>query len=224
MKSMLHEASSITKAIEKAWSDAGNPTEFTIKVLDAGKKNFFGLTKRPAIVSITYEPRRQPARQQDANRQMDRKVVVSGAAKNSPITPSKQTTPTNQNQVRPLPKREPVNVPVARPVQPRPVAKETEKTVIDQGEFGAWQDEWVMYVSGQLKELLGLWGVKQEFSTKVDRRALTISLDSHLHDDPVEERNVFMGFSYLLMQFFKRNYKKKFRGFQIIITSKKNTP
>ena len=55
MKSMLHEASCIIKAIEKAWTESGKPREFTVNVLEPGEKGFLGMTKRPAVVSITYQ-------------------------------------------------------------------------------------------------------------------------------------------------------------------------
>ena len=63
MKSMLHEAPSIQKAIEQAWTAAGNPSEFTIKVLDAGEKGLLWFVKRPAIISISYEPKKNPGKQ-----------------------------------------------------------------------------------------------------------------------------------------------------------------
>ena len=44
MKSMLHEASTVAKAIEKAWTESGKPLEFTIKIHEVGEKNFFGMT------------------------------------------------------------------------------------------------------------------------------------------------------------------------------------
>src|SRR5262249_23155390 len=62
MKSMLHEASSVIKAIEKAWIDSGKPLEFTINIHEMGEKNFLGFTKRPAIVSVTYDPKKQSSK------------------------------------------------------------------------------------------------------------------------------------------------------------------
>jgi len=61
MRSLLIQASSVEKAVEKAWTSAGMPTEFTIKVLDFGEKGFLGITKKAAIVSIIYEPKKQTA-------------------------------------------------------------------------------------------------------------------------------------------------------------------
>ena len=46
MRSLLVQASSVEKAVEKAWSSAGMPTEFTIKILEFGEKSFFGFEKR----------------------------------------------------------------------------------------------------------------------------------------------------------------------------------
>jgi predicted RNA-binding protein Jag len=230
MKSMLHEASSIVKAVEKAWADAGKPTEFTIKVLEAGEKNFLGLSKRPAIVSITYEPKRQQTRQQESGRAQGA-VAPRANAKNTPAPkPTRPLNVGNKDQIRPLPSREPARQqeqlrPQQKPVQQQKPSNEVgkEQQDVDQAALLVWQDEFVAFIAKELKELLGTWGVKQTFSSKIDKKMLTITLEEHLLDDVVEERNAFMGFSYLLIQFLKRHYKKKFRGFQLIITVKKTT-
>ena len=66
MKSLMEEASSISKAIENGWTNAGKPKEFTVKVYEEPKKNFFGLTSSPARIGIFFaepksaEPRRKP--------------------------------------------------------------------------------------------------------------------------------------------------------------------
>src|SRR5258708_34816791 len=87
MKSMLHEASSVIKAIEKAWIESGKPLEFTINIHEVGEKNFFGFTKRPAIVSITYDPRKQP------NKNFDKKEAPSAHQKPSRPPAARQSRP-----------------------------------------------------------------------------------------------------------------------------------
>jgi len=73
MKSMLLEASTVEKAIEEAWNEVGKPAEFTIKILDAGKKGFFWFKKSPAIISITYDPRKlATAHSKDQKRKQSR--------------------------------------------------------------------------------------------------------------------------------------------------------
>lgn len=59
MKSMLHEASTVTKAVEKAWIESGKPREFAITIHEQGKPGFLGFGSKPAIVSIQYDPSKQ---------------------------------------------------------------------------------------------------------------------------------------------------------------------
>src|SRR4051812_2278885 len=56
MKSLIQEAPSIIKAIQQAWEMAGNPVEFSIKILEHGEKNFLGMTRKPAVISFFFEP------------------------------------------------------------------------------------------------------------------------------------------------------------------------
>lgn len=55
MKSLIEEASTITKAVEKAWVRAGKPVEFTIKVFEEPKYNFLGMTTKSAKVAIFFK-------------------------------------------------------------------------------------------------------------------------------------------------------------------------
>lgn len=51
----MEEASSIAKAIETAWNRAGQPTEFSIKVLELPQTSFFGLkTSKSAKVAFFF--------------------------------------------------------------------------------------------------------------------------------------------------------------------------
>jgi len=54
MKSIIEQASSIMKAIEKAWNQAENPKEFSIKIFEKEEKNFFGMTTKSAKVGIFF--------------------------------------------------------------------------------------------------------------------------------------------------------------------------
>src|ERR1700722_11560065 len=56
MKSIIEEASSILKAIEKAWTRAGNPREFSVKIFEDPQTSFFGLTTtKQAKVGVFFE-------------------------------------------------------------------------------------------------------------------------------------------------------------------------
>lgn len=73
MKSVIQEASSITKAIELGWIKAGKPKEFSVKILEEATKNFFGFTTKKAKVVVffmqTYE---QQGEHRPQNRQAQR--------------------------------------------------------------------------------------------------------------------------------------------------------
>src|ERR1700730_17849484 len=55
MKSVIQEGPSLAKAIEQGWVKAGKPKEFTIKIFQEAKKNFFGFTTIPAKVGIFFK-------------------------------------------------------------------------------------------------------------------------------------------------------------------------
>lgn len=54
MKSVIQEASSLIKAIEKGWEKAGKPREFTVRILEEAQRNFLGLTTKQAKVGIFF--------------------------------------------------------------------------------------------------------------------------------------------------------------------------
>lgn len=56
MKSVIHEASSLAKAIKEGWRKAGNPQEFKIKIFQDAQTSLFGLiVKRKAKIGIFFE-------------------------------------------------------------------------------------------------------------------------------------------------------------------------
>ncbi len=59
MKSIMEEASSISKAIDLAWNRAGKPSQFSIKILEEPERNMFGLTVKSAKIAIFFEEQRK---------------------------------------------------------------------------------------------------------------------------------------------------------------------
>ncbi len=86
MKSLMEEASSIGKAIENGWTNAGKPKEFTVKIYEEAEKNFFGLTTQPAKIGIFFtapkgavdtrkrKPRREPSKPHEVREQRPKKT------------------------------------------------------------------------------------------------------------------------------------------------------
>ncbi|NBQ17024.1 hypothetical protein EBU24_01775 [bacterium] len=60
MKSLVEEASTVAKALEKAWTRAGKPQEFSVKVFEVEETNFLGFTKKSAKVGIFFEEPQAP--------------------------------------------------------------------------------------------------------------------------------------------------------------------
>ena len=54
MRSIIEEASSISKAIEKGWLKAGKPKDFSVKIFEEPEKNFFGITIKSAKIGIFF--------------------------------------------------------------------------------------------------------------------------------------------------------------------------
>lgn len=55
MKSIMEEANSTIKAIEKAWNRADKPSEFSVKIFEQEEKNFFGMTNKQAKIGIFFK-------------------------------------------------------------------------------------------------------------------------------------------------------------------------
>lgn len=207
MKSMLHEASSITKAIEKAWIESGKPAEFTIKILEKGEKNFFGMSKRPAIVSITYNAGFGP----------DRSRNKSFA----------QPKPFNKAQE---PKYSHSKVEIKdKNTHQRGVVKEVlvEKEKPSDREIISWNNEMVDYCSANLKDILGALKFDNSFNAKINNKNLVITFDKNIVIAVSDDlKSFFASVAHILMQLLKRKYKKRFRGIQIIINhiSSNDTP
>jgi predicted RNA-binding protein Jag len=218
MKSMLQEGTSLAKAIEKAWESSGKPSEFIIKILETPQKNFLGFVKRPAVVSLTYDLKKPGV--QTINNTKNYYKDQRNPVRTGPQQPVKQFDKFQQNRKDQKPDLRPdfrqdknkqqTNLDQLRPLAEKPQIQDEQ-----------WTQEHISSASNYLKELtLLLTDNSVNFSTKADRKLLTFSLEKPLLDSPDEERPLLISFSFLIIQFLKKQYKKKFRGYQLIITSK----
>lgn len=70
----MEEASTISKAIENAWNRAGQPQEFTVKILEHPKTTFFGLkTEKSAKIAFFFNEVPHKAKDHIAARPMQQK-------------------------------------------------------------------------------------------------------------------------------------------------------
>ncbi len=210
MKSVIAQASSISAAIKQAWTDAGMPTEFTVKVLDFGEKNFLGFQKRPAVVSVLYV-----AYKQSAPSKADK--VKQVAAKPRPQQNARQKTtsaPSRTSSTRTRPDR-------ARLDRNRPDRTQSVKENTPQEEREFWAEPLQNDLTAWLKELTSSMKITIPFKTDVEKKTLTVTFEQNLMEAREDERYLFSGLSFLLIQFLKKKHKKKFQGYRLLIASKR---
>ena len=236
MKSILEEASSIPKAVEKAWQAAGQPEEFTIKIYETDKRNFFGFLKKAAVVSIQFDPRKTPqgakeARERSAQPRRERsgtqnreRTPRSGRDGEKPRREGQQGRDRNrsaqpaqradrpqrpQQEVKPVQKEDPKPAQADAPMQQAAPKREKE----------SWTPELIDQMTGELKTICGM--LKIEEPSKVGARGSTLRIEfaNPVIEDVEYERMLFSSFAHLLFQFVKREHRSKLRGLRIALSS-----
>lgn len=241
MKSMLQEASSIAKAVEKAWEAAGKPEEFTIKVLDQGERGFLGLTTvKPAIVSIIYEPgksSRRPAsssprpNNRSSHQGRDGRESLKHASAEDVLRKDDQQQRRNQQPRKAQPERQatgdkqPERQPRPQP-QPR---REQNQQEGPQAERQAsprqlegqpyWNAELMGDIESNLKEILAIMGVGSSFALSFEKQLLTINFAESTVHEAEAEKMLYTSVSYLLLQFLKKKHRRRFKGYRILMVS-----
>lgn len=232
MKSMLHEASSIISAIEKAWTESGKPSEFTIKILEEGEKGFLGFVKRPAIVSITFNAVKVPEKSKFKEREIQQREAQQRRPRPDytprPMDKNERNQQQDRGRVQSADSQEFMRrqqqVAVSKAANSKVEQLKTERKLTqNQGplspeESQIWISEWVGFVSEGLTDLLKVLPFSSKFGTKIDKKILTVTFDKPFMENEDENRAVAASISYILMQYLKRKYKKKFRGYQILVT------
>jgi len=220
MRSILQEAPSIPKAIEKAWNEAGNPEEFTIKVLDAGEKNFLGFSRRPAIVSIVFEQRKagkyiKPTKEKEYEEQP--RYAHRGRYERGYEQRSGDYRERSYNRSEGRGYRHQGYNNYNNGGSERYERADSDREYYD----ATWTSESVDDVRSWLKELNTIMNVTTAFTARAENHLLRIEFEKPIFDMPSEERMLFSSFAYVLMQFLKRKHKKKFKGCRLAISSRR---
>jgi predicted RNA-binding protein Jag len=213
MKSLVQEASSVIKALEKAWLEAGKPHDFTVRVFEEEKKSFFGFSKKNAIVSIVYEEevhKKAPSRSSHQPAQQRRQVRQPSPVKR-PYEAEPARAPRRFQEPQEIKQHKHVAEKVAE-VE----AKEAQYEVLT-----TWTQELVQDIRAWLGELTDVMAIKTKFEVKVERQLLKVEFERPILEVVSEERMLFSSFAYILMQFMKRKYKKKLRGCRLAISSRR---
>lgn len=188
MKSIIEEASSISKAIENAWKEAQKPLEFSVRIFELPQKNLFGFTTKSAKIGIFFE---------ESRKQQDR---------------SGQTSSTNPKERNNQHKQQ---VPKERKEQAKSVIKPQQRQEAEQS--NPWSPQMITFTQDWLKDLFGQLNINQKFSVSPDRYHLKVNLSDTIFDQEEKNRAFFRNCAYLLLQSMRNNFKRPLKGFKIIL-------
>lgn len=204
MKSVMQEASSIAKAIEQAWIKAGQPTEFSIKILEEPQKNFIGFTMRSAKVALFFDT---PVSAPKTNAPRGRPVPsVTSRSQTKPQEAPRSQEPSRSQEPRfqPQPERE------HQARTEAPVKKREYKP--------QWNDAMIDCVKSWIEQTLSIMGLKQvNFKIEPSDFYLRITFDNELLPDQGKEKKLFASFATLIIETLKKTFKMSLRGHKIVL-------
>ena len=214
MKSLMEEASSVSKAIEKGWANAGKPKEFSIKVYEEPEKNFFGITTKSAKIGIFFDETRP---------------VEGRPRRGRSAEPSRGESQRGETQRAEVPRAETPRAEIQRSEsQRKELPKKIKETALEEPrkaepareELGPiWSDDMVLLVKGWLTDMLPLLGMDTAaFTIDSQRFHLRITFSTSLIPDKDKQKHFFAVLSGLLLTMLKRHHKRPLRGYKIVLT------
>lgn len=204
MKSLMQEASSVIKAIEKGWESAGKPNEFSIKVFEEPKKNFIGMTIQSAKIGIFYDEKTP-------------KKIEKEEFKKRESFPTKQVNPV---QVKQSPefsqeKNRKEFVKKEKIVEARPLVQEQKH------HKEVWTEDMIQQVKNWLDSMLKqLHKSNITFSIQPSSYQLNIEFNGLINKSPEKDQQLMRSFALILMQTLRHSFKRPLRGFKIMLTTK----
>lgn len=236
MKSIMEEASSIFKAIEKAWLRAEKPQSFSVKVLEEQTKNFIGMTVKPAKVALLFEEPveneakeilKQSSRNQSQPLQSKRLQHEPSARQPRERINSSRDNSSNNNRSEQREQRIDRRNEQRTQVRPRPVnnqesvtspSAQTEEHNTPRSRDTSWDaavvQDVVTWLNGTLTHL---FHNPPAITHTVEAEQLVITFDRHLTPDSSQERLLLSSLAHLLMQAMRHQQKEKARGLRVLL-------
>ena len=235
MKSIMEQASSIIKAIEKAWISAESPKEFTVKIFEKEEKNFFGMTTKPAKIGIFFSDKTysqdKPHHKSRTENQPEVKECHDFAKASSDRTADKQLRPaTNKQGEQCAPKQQ--NKPAAHtpakpssPVKPESAPKKNDapRAATEQPEQprrmpAAWNETMINTTTAWIKNTLSLMGMHAvDFSTDIAGKNLKLTFTKPLIENPIVEKQLFRSIAHLIMASLRNQYKQDIKDLKVVL-------
>lgn len=223
MKSIIEEASSISKAIDQAWQRAGKPQEFTVKVFEEPQRSIFGLTIRSAKIALFFNER-----------------VIAGQNLNEPKKsrpeqlarplihekrPTERRDGFHENAPKPAPQPQQTREPILhkRPVDSHELKDvEAQQKQQNRKRRSTWSDELIDSAKSWMNNCFSIMGLSNvSYETSVIGNNLNIQFTTKLLANEQSERLLFSSFAHLIMLGLGQSYKKRFPNLKIILKSSK---
>ena len=218
MKSIIEQASSIMKAIEKAWDQAEKPKEFSIKIFEQEERNFFGMSTKPAKVGIFFgdkpiihektasKPRPEIKECRPEIRE-NKHPKAQFNRPEQPIRTAAASSSTTNNHVRPhatAERHQKINTPETERVRRIPAT---------------WNDAMIAAAHHWLRQTLSLMDMPStiDFSSEVAGRNLKLTFNTPLIEDIMHEKQLFRSFAHLIMSSLRNQYKQEIRDLKVIL-------
>ncbi len=219
MKSIMEEASTIFKAIEKAWIRAEKPQSFSVKLLEEPAKNFIGMTTKPAKIAFLFDEvvgakQVKPQHAQPLPHQEKRAhAPVQQAERPQKKQPQPHQAPQAQQKhtaQQPQPRKQAETLPMAPRVNEQPVAPRENQPL--------WHEDMARAAEEWLKETLTLLDQQvPPFTTEIKNKHLIIAFEKPIVEDGHQERLLFSSLAHLVLQVVRNKFKNQARGLKIIL-------
>ena len=227
MKSIMEEASTVFKAIEKAWIRAEKPSSFSIKVLEEPVKNFIGMTVKSAKIAFYFDEQPvQKAKPQQQAPTQQRKAHAAPQAQTQ--HKQRREEPREHHEVaqerkpraqQPQQPKQPAKVAAPKPVEPAPAPKakpEVESPEIHPGAI--WKAEVLVTAEQWLRETITQLGSESTFTSLAINNQLTIQFNKPIAEH-ANERMLMSALAQLMMQSLRHRYKDEVRGLKVMLKS-----
>ena len=207
MKSIMEEASSISKAVEQAWNRAGKPQEFKIKIFEEPVRNMLGFTTKPAKIAFFYEEIVEQAK----------KTHQPQIKRPNPLAPN-HNQPVERNQERPRQQQPQAQAKQTPPHAPKPQQQQQQSR---QRPMAIWEEDLVALVSTWIKSTLPLMGFGEtNFTTTASQNVLHVSFSSPFTPDEGRERMLLSSFAHLIMLAVRHQAKRHIGNLKIVLKSR----
>lgn len=229
MKSILQEASTIAKAVEQGWREAGEPQEFSVKILELPQRNFIGLTTRSAKIAFIFngaplKPENAPRHTQKPYAPRERKETFTPSA-GQPRQHHHAQPQSHQHPVAPQPQIQREQRDAFAPKKERTFTPETPSASAEGQAFakkrpeGFWTEDMVVYA----REWFGTSLKHMDrpditFTIEPQTFYLRITLSKPVFAEEGQEKHLLASISSLMLATIKKQFRKALRGHKIVLT------